>query len=322
VGGGRAVITVGMQNYGDVVARINQPFDFADGGVIRFDTSLYAPSNLWGWTTVQLLADPYSAPSYDDDNSRGALPREGVTVHFSLGCGAPLVRQYRNYAESDDLSANPTGGCSPLPTTASGQMNRVELRIGNGVLDVCASDAGSTVIDHCWRFNVSLSFTRGFVSIGGHNHATQKYGGPDAWTTYWDNVAFDGPVVPTSAVAQVANASGTGLGYPIGATLGAPLVLPSVAPRASARLVFNVVADQISNTNYASWRLNYRLNGGAVHAVEFAPTPTAARSGSFAFSIPVSPAELVTGSNTVQFSGSGFTGGYAPFVANVDLVTQ
>ena len=71
---GRAVIDVGMQNYGDVVARVNQPFDFADGGTIRFDTSLDRPDGLWGWPTVQLLADPYSAPSYDDDNSRGPLP--------------------------------------------------------------------------------------------------------------------------------------------------------------------------------------------------------------------------------------------------------
>ena len=196
------------------------------------------------------------------------------------------------------------------------------MHVSTGRIDVCASDAGSAAVDKCWAFAVNLGFTRGYVYIGGHNHATVKYGGPQAWDTYWDNVGFDGPALQASAVAQVANAGGSGFAYPLGATLGAPLTLPNVTPRGTARLVLDVGADAISNGNHASWRLNYRLNGGAVHAVPFTPTPSASRAGSFGFSIPVDSNELVAGNNTVQFSASGFTGGSAPFVGNVDLVTQ
>ena len=81
----------------------------------------------------------------------------------------------------------------------------------------------------------------------------------------------------------------------------------------------NVAADPVSNGNIADWRLNYRLNGGTVHSVPFVPTNGA---GSFIFSIPVDTGELVTGTNTVQFSGPGFLGGYKPFIGNIDLVIQ
>ena len=318
---GRAVIDVGMQNYGDVVARVNQLFDFADGGTITFDTSLYRASDLWGWPTVQLLADPYNAPSYDDDNSRGPLPREGLTVHFQLECGAPIVRQYHDHNETDDRSADSFRDCTQL-RTAEGQLNRVEMRISQNRLEICASDAGSTALRQCWQFPVNLRFTRGFVYFGGHNHATVKYGGPPSWTTYWDNVGFDGPVVPASAVSQVPNASGAGFSYPLGSTFGPALVVPNVNLRASARLVLNVAADAISNGDHAAWRLNYRLNGGTAHSVPFTPTPDPTRGGSYIFSIPVDPSELSNGNNSVQFSATGFTGGYAPFIGNIDLVTQ
>ena len=45
-------------------------------------------------------------------------------------------------------------------------------------------------------------------------------------------------------------------------------------------------------------------------------------SWSFIFSIPVNTGELVPGTNTVQFSGTGFLGGHKPFIGNIDLVIQ
>ena len=140
--------------------------------------------------------------------------------------------------------------------------------------------------------------------------------------TYWDNVGFDGPVVQPSTVSQVPNASGAGISYPLGSTFGPSLVLPDVSPRASARLVLNVAADAISNGGHTAWRLNYRLNGGTARSVPFVPTPDPNRGGSYIFSIPVETSELLNGDNTVQFSATGFTGGYAPYIGNIDLVMQ
>jgi hypothetical protein len=90
----------------------------------------------------------------------------------------------------------------------------------------------------------------------------------------------------------------------------------------SARLVFDMAADQISNRNWSAWRVNYRLNGGPWHSIGFSPDELAVidRAGSYIFSTPVDPAELVNGTNSVQFSGSNFYAGYQPYIGNIDLV--
>ena len=125
-------------------------------------------------------------------------------------------------------------------------------------------------------------------------------------------------------VSQVANSGSTTFGYglPNGVGGGATeaLTLPNVmlVGASSARLVLNMGADPLTNQNYAEWRLNYRLNGGTWHAVSLHPAQYGTSGYSWSFDVALS--ELVTGSNTVQFSGGGFFDGYQPYIGNIDLV--
>jgi hypothetical protein len=337
---GRAVVAVGSQNYGDTSVRIARPLDIAGRtGTVHFDTSLYVPNGLWGWPTVYFLADPYSAPSYHEDNSDGALPAEGLGIHFQRTCQgsrpSPMaaVRTYTGHVETTHHDeAGRESWCPDLEvTTAEGLLNRVELRLSTSRLEIWASDAsadGETFgpLRQMWSGTIALTFTRGFVYLGAHNHATLKYGGPEAWTTYWDNVGFDGPVVPTTRVSQVPNSGPRTFGYPLpnGADGGAglTLALPGVdlAGASGARLVLDLGADHLTNRDYTEWRLNYRFNGATWHAATLDP----AQYGTFGYSwsIPVEVSEVLDGDNTVELSGTGFFDGYQPYVANIDLVVQ
>lgn len=339
-----ALIATAEQNYGDTAVRINRPFDIADRtGTIRFDTNLQIDNMLLGFPTLVFSADPYSAPSYIADNSGGATPREGLIVQFYGQCAvdgefsvAPVVRTYSSHAES---TLSDTGGSCPGTAIGDGRLNRVEVRVSQSRLEIWASDASADGVDfppveRVFTAPLDLSFTQGSVTFGVHNHATMKYGGLASWTTLWDNVGFDGPVIAAQRVAQVADAAvpdgdGIDLGHPLppgGATR--PLALPDVSTGGArgARLVFNLHADVITNaSSLASWRVNYQLNGGDWHAIaltddELALAP--GRAGTYSFSVPIALAELVDGTNTIRFSGTGFDAGYPPFVGNVDLVVQ
>jgi hypothetical protein len=344
-----ALVSTAAQNYGDNSYRISQQFDIANRtGTIDFDASLFIQGALMGWPTLAFTADPYSAPSYLADNSGGATPREGVQIHFNSVCPGssgwtafPKVRTYRQYAET--LLHDENGfesWCTSNVTTAAGHLNHVQIHLSQSHIEIMMSDASSDGVHYgplkkVFSAPLSLAFTRGYVYFGVHNHATLKYGNLPSWTVQWDNIAFDGPRLAAARVSQVSDAAvpsggGLNLAYPLpnSASGGStpPLSLGGVSTSnvSSAKLVFDVFADQISNTNWSAWRFNYRLNGGAWHAAALSAAEIALfpRAHSYALSLTVDPQELVAGTNSVQFSGTGFYAGYQPFVGNVDLIVQ
>ena len=233
--------------------------------------------------------------------------------------------------------------CTSNISTAAGRLNHVEIRISPTHVEIAMTDASSDGVHFgplkkVFSAPVNLGFSRGSVYFGSHNHATQKYASLPSWSVLWDNVAFDGPRYVPQQVLQVDDAdvpsgSGMNLGYWLPSSSGGGATPAfglrgglSTAGASAAWLVFDMGADQISNTNWSAWRVNYRLNGGAWHSVGFNGDELAQmpRAGSFAFSVAVDPKELVSGTsnNTVQFSGSGFYDGFQPYLGNIDLVVQ
>ena len=345
-----ALVSTAEQNYGDNSYRLAQQFDITGRtGVIRFQTSLYVQGGLLGWPTLGFTADPYSAPSYLADNSAGPTPREGLQIHFNSVCPGPdgwtpfpNVRSYHRYTETEVHDENNFDSwCTSDIKTQPGLLNQVEIHLSPTHIEIWMSDASSNGVNYgalkkVYSAPINLTFTRGYVYFGVHNHATVKYASLPSWTVQWDNIGFDGPSLVPERVYQVANASvasgaALDLGYwlPNSATGGATPALAlagvSTTGATSGTLVFDIGADQITNNNWSSWRINYRFNGGAWHAVvlsadELALLPQ--RSGSFAFSVPINIAELASGNNTVQFSGTNFYGGYQPYVANIDLLVR
>jgi hypothetical protein len=344
-----ALISTAAQNYGDNAVRIAQQFDIANRtGIIAFDASLYVEGGLLGWPTIAFTPDPYSAPSYLADNSAGPTPRQGVQIHFNSVCPGPAgwtpfpkVRTYERHRET--LLHDENGfesWCTSNIRTTPGRLNRVQVRLSRTHIEIWSSDASSDgvhfgALKKVFSAPMNLGFTRGWVYFGSHNHATDKYAGMPSWTVLWDNVAFDGPRLAPSRVYQVkdagvASGGGMNLGYSLpnsaggGATPALSLAGVSLSGASSARLVFNMAADPISNRSWSAWRVSYRLNSGAWHAVAISADEVALmnRAGSYIFSVPVPLGELVNGTNTVRFSGTGFYAGFQPYIGNIDLVVQ
>jgi hypothetical protein len=199
-------------------------------------------------------------------------------------------------------------------------------------MEIWASDASPDGINfpplqRWWTGDINLSFLRGYVYFGVHNHATIKYGGLPSWNVLWDNISFDGPVI-AGHVAQADDSGTSTLGWwlPNDAGGSQPVTVPNVnlSGASSARLVLNMAADPITNTNFSAWRLVYSINGGPSHQVALSATEAAkalGRSGSYIWSSPISLNELSAGTNTIRFSGIGMYGGYQPYFGNVDIVT-
>jgi len=301
---------VGSQNYGSNAYRIRQPFDFADRtGTIVFDTDL-ASNFLLGYSSVVISEDPSPAPSWDV-NGRGPNPRNGVSVVF---IGSPVeVHDVRDYIET-----TPPGTSSDVPRQR-GHLCRVELRLSQQRLEILTSEPSADgvtfapvesrrVVD----FDTPLPFSRGYVSLLAHNHATWKYamtfGGLPrplrSWNTYWDNLGFDGPVLAATREYEVPDAGipsteitvdefppgvfntiehpGLSLGYVIPngeSTMSDPLVFPSVSLRhvTRARLVFNGYYQgyDVDGIRLGTGRLRYQLNDYPLHERAFTPAEVA-----------------------------------------------
>ena len=79
-------------------------------------------------------------------------------------------------------------------------------------------------------------------------------------------------------------------------------------------------ADQITNSNHSAWRLNYRFNNWAAHAVPVPLGPDGQAHYGSLFSISIDISELRAGNNTLTLSGAGFYAAYQPYIGNIDLV--
>lgn len=277
VSGGRLHIKAGEQNYGDAAVRVNQPFDFANRtGTIAFNVNTNQAD---GWTTVALSELPYPYLSFASDNTFGPFPQEGMLLQFRGNLGCVTIKTYRQGAETADMHR-----CAYGVKTGPTILNRVAIQISSSQIMVTTD--GRKIV-----FPVSLGFSRGYLYLISHNHATMKYANQPTWDTQWDNLSFDGPVIPVTRTAL------------------SPFDLPTNP--ANPRLVLMARHD-LENRNVT---LAYRLNGGSAHSI-----PLVRRNGQvavFMISQSVDPGELRAGANTLTFEQTGMG---RPQFTNVQLV--
>jgi hypothetical protein len=351
---------VGSQNYGSNAYRIRQPFDFAGRtGTIVFEADL-ASNFLLGYSSIVVSDDPAPTPTWDI-NGRGPNPRNGVVVVF---IGAPVeVHEVHDYSMT-----TPAGTSSDVPRQR-GHLCRVELRLSQQQVEILTSDPspdgvtfGPLTSRRAVAFDTPLPFTRGYVTLVAHNHATWKYGITfgglprplRSWNTYWDDIGFDGPVIPGTREYEVPGAGvphsftttdefppgtintivhpGLSLGYviPDGAgALGDALVFRDVSLRHAmrARLVFNGYYQgyDVDGIRLGTGRLRYALNGHAAHeraftAGEAAMLDEPGQTGGYNHAIDVPLSELVEGDNSVRFGTLHISSGYPNAVTNLDLL--
>jgi hypothetical protein len=221
--------------------RIRQPFDFANRtGIIAFDVGGKAatPGGHGFWFNVFISEEPVPA-AYQGGQATALFVKAGVGIEFqgALTCNYPSqtfgqqtlngISQIfieQNYAIVSQLGPGDpgfTGG--DCFVTAEEVMNHIEIHISQSQIEVFATDAGkgSSLRSIGKLTNIALPLSRGYVNFA-HTHynaekctftstactdcSTDQCATMPPWNTYhWDNIAFDGPVLPTPRAYEIPN---------------------------------------------------------------------------------------------------------------------
>jgi hypothetical protein len=363
---------VASQNYGSNSYRIRQPFDFSGRtGTIVLDGTASPYGGLFGWVSVEITQDPIAVPSYAKyvNDEGGVIPQNALEVQFAGSCGGSGAQAtgvgiseidvFSNYVYSPISPA--TGPC---PGYQAGKMNHFEIHVSQTSLEVDVSPFspdgkrfGAPM--PLYKGPISLPFSRGWVHITAHNHASLKYSflgtfgvtSPvDATVTLWDNVGFDGPIVTNTREYEVPDALLPITGFqpvndpadpnnPSGKAFSTGYLAPDVATGPATTLhlqgvdLTNAAAARLALTTWyltsatnAQYDLKYRLNGGSwrdrpISAAEAALlTGPPGIQGALGQVIDVALSDLVAGDNTLEFVTSNVPQNYPPAIANVDLV--
>ena len=308
-------------DYGVSSMRIRQPFDFTDReGKIVWDVDAKVnPLNVghgW-WFELWITADPAPMPHHQ---APGVLsfPRQGVGFAFQFGADCPEdVTTWRNGLETIFVTDGyqivhqiPFYSIEELPQrcflVADGVLNHFELRISRDRAELWASDAGdpASLAQRAVVAPLDLPFTRGYVHLqhGQFNAALDGNVTPSQ-TFRWDNVGFDGPILPTPRGYDVPDPGTPGQG-------GAVRIgwFPGEGPQ-----TFTLRGVDLSGASGATLsfmldglpglQLDYQLNGGPTHTLAYPETTAyAGQGGVHGFSADVPLAELVRGDNTLVMS--------------------
>jgi len=350
------LVVAAAQNYGQNSYRIRQPFDFARRtGKIVLDAEAFLIHPLLGWISVAVTEDPMAVPNFAVllNDEGGILPRRGLSLVFANNCAglgsSPsfAVRMLNVFEEYKGTAMMPD---SPVCVSAGeGKLNHIEIDVSKTKVTVSATPAsadGKTFppLELLYSADVNLPFSRGYVSVSVHNHATKKYSEDpgfgaqhpyDAWVARFDNVAFDGPVVSSFREYEVLDSlsmSGAemSIGYLAADVADGPsdtLVLKNVdlAGATSARLTLSSWYLADPKDKLPEYVLKYRFNGGAwrdrrFSAGEIANFNSGTNQGAITQMMDVELTDLVSGENTLEFVTENVPQNYPPAVANIDLV--
>ncbi len=354
------------QNYGQVAARVRRPFDFAGRtGKIVFDATL-VPAGLLGWVAMSITEDPIGAPSYlrVQNEENGPIPRNALEIHFSQNCqvtdqvSVSSIIVIRGYTH--DIIEIP-GGERHCVSMKPDQLNHVEVEVSDSHVVISASPASAdgvtfAPVEKLAEHDISLPFTRGYVQLDVYNHASEKYSDNhsiDAYIARFDNVGFDGPMLPVETAAEVPDpltpvpvpagsvfTSAVNIGYRLGDLardgFTAPLSFTPIDLAGATRAQITFIwwsllpSGNGGQGNVADYALQYRLNGGATHTYRYPPEQLsyiAAQiaagqpvAGSLQVRLDIDPAELVSGTNRIELATTNVPTSYPPVVSNLDLL--
>jgi hypothetical protein len=360
IGSTHLLVAAAAQNYGENSYRIRRPFDFTNRtGTIVFDAQAYMVQ-LLGWISLDVTEDPIDAPGFAiggpmvSNNEGTIIPRNGFEIQFENDCAgyAPMpsfsvlnVQVFNNYVDKVFTQTPPT--CLP---TQDGKLSHFEVSVSQTRVEVRATPPSSDGVHFdpvqlIFAADVAIPFTRGYVSITTHNHATIKYSpnhSMDAWVARWDNVAFDGFVISNWREYEVADALTPGMNADDRAgpcvSVGYRLADVSAGPAQTLHIpgvdLTGVTAARLSLSAYylangmmpvSDFVLKYRFNGGAwrdrpLTAAEVGVLTGGNSEWTLGQIIDVQLSDLVAGDNTLEFVTSQVPQNYPPAVANIDLV--
>jgi hypothetical protein len=326
-----------------------QPFNFAGRtGTVEFDVSDNSEGPHAAWPAFVIADQPSPAPY---SLSPGIADHARNSVGFTLadacgqdGCGdgtnnppgygdpgfscigVDTIFITVNY----QLTQEPVteDGCV-LPSTAVGSNNHFEVRVNAQGISIYGSDPGdpaSTRLIANSSFTMPLS--QGVIWLEDAHYNADKFDNQQSNTFSWDNVAFDGPVLPRDLGFDVLDGTTPGqpaenglptqeLGFDIPGGQSLTLTVPDVtstgiSAASGALLTFNYWAENAQT-------ITYSVNGNP--PLQF-PWPFGSNTPTYVSetaAVPVPLSELQAGNNTVEMTTSDSNG---VAIANVDLILQ
>jgi hypothetical protein len=326
-----------------------QPFDFAGRtGKVVFDVSNDTQGNHEAWPEFWITDTPNPAP-FTHEASWTSYPDNGFGIRFagctdssgqgatcSQGQGAVGVDSaivVSSYVGNDSFTGGSLQviGMDSVLESGPGQLNHYEVDVSQNQIDVYGTDAYSGALDltktplrHLATIpNANLSFTRGLVWIEDVHYNGNKFGTQRVHSFHWDNVGFDGPVLPRDLAFDVLDNSvpfppnpetqdpATELGYYVDANATLSLTVhgvTGVGQAAKGLLTFNL--HDLSTTAFP---IQYTVNGNA--HTEAWPFPWVNSNSDTTLTVPISLSDVVEGDNTLTFSA-----GTSMTIFNVDLI--
>jgi len=339
-----------------------QPFDFAGRtGTVVFDVSddSQGPHGAWPAFAITDLPvpAPYSHASAIDDDARYSVGFALDGVCGQGGCGASIgvTAHGDNYPPGVDINS-PSFHCVTVgsvyetvdyqvkdipfnvdgcvePSPRLGSDNHVEVRINSRGIDVYASDPGRPSTT---RLIANAGFrpplTRGLVWIEDVHYNANKFDHQQSNSFSWDNVGFDGPVLPRdlgfdvpdnhARAGNAYNHVGTAvnglptynLGYDIPYHHSLEIKVRHVIDLADANgalLVFNYFPETPQS-------MTVSVNG---HAPLHFPWPNTGANNAQTAAIAVPRSEIHDGTDILSFSDPENTNDGID-IANIDLIAK
>lgn len=343
------LVATAAQNYGQNSYRARQPFDFAGRtGTVVFDAD-GSNAGLLGWISLEITEHPTPAPSFtfEQNYENGSIPENAIEIQFVHNCGGNNVGVSNIIVYDDFAQASPFSlGTTCVPTEA-GKLNHFEVRLSEQRIEVFATPPSTDGLSFgepvlLGSADIALPFSRGYVHFTTHNHATLKYSNDtvDAWVVRWDNLGFDGPAIvgasreyeALDSLTQTSSGK-TNVAYRLADVADGPAQTISIHDVDLQGVTGAKLALQNWNLHFAGseppadYALNYRLNGHAwkvrtLTASELQMMADLPNAGTRSLLLDVDVADLIAGTNLLQFTTTNANMGYPPVVLNIDLIVE
>lgn len=311
--------------------RVRQPFDFTGRtGTFVFEVDAKRNKGFDGhgwWTEFWITKDPAPLP-YHGAPTVGSYPTDAIGFQIAPNTQACFndvaCNEVGHIFLARDYTITRDAGLDSEPLkTADGKTNRFKVVINKDTCEVWATDfdAPTKFKKLVTATGLNLRFQTGYVHLQHSQYNAQKGGGATTAQTYrWDNVGFDGPILPTPRGYDAPDNGkrsdgGFDMGYSVPASGKAQAItIPGVDLTGATKAVLNI--NMFTNPGGT---LRYKLNGNAAHTFTI---PAALNDGELlrTFTIEVPMAELVAGDNKLEVDQPSPQ--LISFVGNIDITVQ
>jgi len=332
---------------------LKQPFDFAGRtGTVVFDVSDDSGGSHAAWPEFWITNAPVPDP-FAHLATWQSLPQYGFGIRLDGVCGpgqggqcgprcsgrnttnvvtvndAIVVRNYReDDPENNGHLRTVRDGCVREPTKP-GQLNHFEVEVSENRIEVYGTNAGTSSprIHLATIANADLGFTRGLIWLEDVHYNANKgvdVGVHQAMHTFtWDDVGFDGPILPRDLAFDASDSLTSVPGYPALINLGwvtsasAPSTITIPKVEGISRATGGLLTFNFDNADVSPVALRYSLNGHRAHTYSW-PFPDKMTNSPRTVAIPISLSEVLSGTNHVKI----WSDQDALMLSNVDLILR